>query len=89
MRNRHKSNINEEEVQISESVGVPLGHFDFVIEALELAGIDMKIGMSNQAVKSFDLLASELHESRNAAVKGGIKPFGPSFTCFICIGDLK
>lgn len=89
MRYRNKANINEEEVQISESVGVSLGNFVFVVEALKPASIDMEFCMSDQTVKSFDLLTSEPHESRNAAVNGGIKPFGPSFTRFICICDLK
>ena len=89
MRNRNKANIGEEEVQISKSVSVPLGNFDFVVETFKPAGVDMEFCMSDQTVKSFDLLASELHESRNTAVNGSIKPFKPSFTCFICIGDLK
>ena len=89
MRYRNKTNVSEEEVQISKSVSVPLGNFDFVVEALKPAGIDMEFCMSDQTVKSFDLLASKPHESRNAAVNGGIKPFEPPFTCLIFIGDLK
>ena len=61
MRHRNKANINEEELQISKAVGIALGYFDFVIEALKPAGIDMEFCMSNQAVKSLKLLTSELH----------------------------
>lgn len=89
MRYRNKTNVSEEEVQISETVSVPLGDFDFVVEAFKFAGVDMEHRMSDQSVKAFDLLASEFHKSRDTDVNGGIKPFEPPFTCLICIGDLK
>ena len=49
----------------------------------------MEFSMSNQTIKSLELLASEFHESRNTAVNGGIKPFGPFTVRFTDVSDLK
>ena len=74
------ANEGEEILIVPIAVADTLGDLDFVVEAFQLARADRENGMGGEALQTRFFQLSELHEGRDAAGFGGVKPALPAFT---------
>ena len=72
------TNKGKEILIVSIAKSDTLGDLDFVVEALQLAGADWEHGMGGKAIQARSFQLCELHEGRDAAGFGCIKPALPA-----------